>query len=83
MNARARLSPPNSILFVVTGEAPEVPGQTGDLVSATDTCVSIGTLMEFDGETEIEITDDCPSLGVRRLRTRPGSHSALVILMPE
>ncbi len=38
------------------GQAPDSMG--GQLVLANKTCISIGTMSEFDGETEISLTDD-------------------------
>lgn len=49
-----RLSPPHSILFILDPTAvADVPDVSGDLVSATSSCVAIGTLAEMDGETTV------------------------------
>jgi hypothetical protein len=48
---------PNSVILVgdPAGEPPESMG--GRLVSATPSCVAIGTLSEADGETTIQLID--------------------------
>jgi len=56
----ARLAPPHSIIFVYDPSgAVEVPDDIGaGLVSATDSCVAVGTLAEMDGETTIRLAPD-------------------------
>ena len=50
------VAPPNSIILVVGSASAEPPeSMTGGLTSATSTCVAIGTLNEFDGETSVKI----------------------------
>lgn len=38
----------------------EVPDTGADLVAATASCVTIGTLAEMDGETTVRLTRDAP-----------------------
>ncbi|MEN5118212.1 hypothetical protein ABE488_12905 [Luteimonas sp. TWI662] len=53
------LPPPNSLILVMDYEIGVVPDQiTSDLVTATDSCIAIGTLAAPDGETTITLTDD-------------------------
>lgn len=49
---------PNSVVLVgdPAGEPPESMG--GSLVSATSSCVAVGTMSEADGETTIRIVDE-------------------------
>ena len=51
------LSPPNSIIFIADPTQPcDVPVDTGAaLVTATSTCICVGTLAEMDGETAIRL----------------------------
>lgn len=54
MTDTARLSPQNSLLLVLdpaTGVLPEALG--GASIAATSSGLAIGTLAEFDGETEV------------------------------
>ena|SRR5579871_432436 len=55
---RTFVSAPYSIIFVHdSGTAIEVPKDIGDrLVCATASCISIGTLMEYDGKTMVELS---------------------------
>lgn len=54
-----RLSPPNSVLFIADPDNRDVLVPTEfsspSGVDSTETCVAVGTLMEFDGETEVTI----------------------------
>lgn len=49
---------PNSLILVgdPAGEVPESMGEA--LVSATSSCVAVGTLSESDGSTTIRLVDD-------------------------
>jgi hypothetical protein len=64
------LSPRNSIVFVYDSShrSVEVPTYVaGDLVAASQTCVSIGTLAEIDGETTITLADSIDGISVGEL----------------
>jgi hypothetical protein len=53
-----KISPPNSILFVLdpTNKSAAIPTYIdGKLVSSTESCVSVATLPDIDGETEISL----------------------------
>jgi len=53
---KAVLSPPNAILFVFDPTNADVvipPYVDGELTAATETCVSVGTQADVDGETEV------------------------------
>lgn len=55
---QAVLNPPNAILFVLdpTNKNIVVPPYVDDeLTAATNTCVSVGTQAEIDGETEVRL----------------------------
>ena len=57
MKVQTRIAPPNSVILVMEpglGEVPRMMG--GQLVSATPSCVAVGTLAEFDGETTITLS---------------------------
>lgn len=49
---------PNSVVLVgdAAGEPPK--SMSGSLVSATSSCVAVGTMSEADGETTIRIVDE-------------------------
>jgi len=51
------LAPPNSIIFIADPTRPcDVPVDTGAaLVTATSSCICVGTLAEMDGETTINL----------------------------
>ena len=52
---------PNAILFVLdpNNEDVNVPSYIdGELIAATETCVSIGTQTEIDGETQVSLIFD-------------------------
>lgn len=68
---RAILSPPNAILFVLdpTNNDTIIPSYTdGELTAATNTCISVGTQADVDGDTEVslETTSVAPS-GLQRI----------------
>lgn len=63
MKQSARLSPPNSIVFVmdpVAGELPSSIATSG--VSVTGSCIAVGTLCEADGESQVVLTDDASEI---------------------
>jgi hypothetical protein len=58
MMLKAVLSPPNAILFVfdpTNGDVVIPPYVDGELTAATETCVSVGTQADVDGETEVSL----------------------------
>jgi hypothetical protein len=58
------LSPPHSVLLIMdhnSGEPPRVFGRR--LVSATQTCIAVGTLADADGRTTVEFSGSPESLG--------------------
>lgn len=57
-----KLAVPNAILFVLdpSNGAAVVP-EYGGLISRTDTCVSVGTQADVDGETEISLGCTAPA----------------------
>lgn len=62
-----KLEVPNAILFVLEPDNPEVEIPAyGGLISSTSTCVSVGTLADVDGETEV-ILDQAPVAGLQRV----------------
>jgi hypothetical protein len=55
---RTVLSPPNAILFIFdpTSKDVVIPAYVdNELTAATDTCVSVGTQADVDGETEVSL----------------------------
>ena len=54
-----KLAPPHSVILVMDPSARDLPkSMNGSLVSATPSAISIGTLAEVDGETEIRLGSD-------------------------
>ncbi|MEZ5886397.1 MAG: hypothetical protein R3D56_05915 [Paracoccaceae bacterium] len=86
MMLNAVLSPPNAILFVFdpTNRGVTIPEYAdGKLAAATDTCVSVGTLPEADGETEVSLATESPiAKGLKQVYcgkiTTPGGKIAVV-----
>jgi hypothetical protein len=75
MMSEITTSPPYSIILVVAHRAAAVPRIT-ELVSASSSCIAVGTLAEMDGETRIVLTDEpfegddlkeCGSFGLDRI----------------
>jgi len=57
-------TPRNSLILVMDrtiGVIPDAMG--GGLVAATSSCVAVGTLSEYDGETSISLSDEGKALG--------------------
>jgi hypothetical protein len=64
----ARVTPPNSLLLTISAADPEIATNIDGVIAATSTCVSIGTLSEMDGPTEVTLTDeDVPTDGLQQL----------------
>ena len=56
------VSPPNSLLLIMDPSFGVVPeSMEGGLIQSTSTCVAIGTLSEFDGETKVVLTNSRPA----------------------
>lgn len=61
MKTSARIAPRNSLLLVMDksgGEIPLTEVIRESLAVATASCIAVGTLMEYDGETSITLTDE-------------------------
>jgi hypothetical protein len=57
-------APRNSLILVMDRSVGVIPETlAGGLVSATPTCVAVGTLSEHDGETTISLSDEGPQSG--------------------
>lgn len=57
MRKSITLAPPNSLILILDysfGELPE--DMEGGLVAFTSSCVAVGTLSEFDGDTTVTMT---------------------------
>ena len=55
----ATIAPPNSLILVMDHATGLLPDSLNDsLITATDTCVAIGTRAECDGETDVYIGSD-------------------------
>jgi hypothetical protein len=52
-----QVTPPNSMVLVISSADPDIP-ELEDAIAATPTCVSVGTLAETDGPTQITLTDE-------------------------
>lgn len=58
MNLIVRTSVPNSVLLVMGNDAGVIPeSMNGDLVSATSSCIAVGTAAECDESVEVVLTD--------------------------
>ena len=57
MELEITLSPPNSLILLMDYEFGDVPEDIDGLIAATNSCVAVGTLSEYDGKTRIVLTD--------------------------
>lgn len=57
MDLEITFAPPNSLILLMDYEYGDVPADIDGLIAATSSCVAIGTLSEYDGETHIVLTD--------------------------
>lgn len=69
--ARTAIAPPNSVLIVGDPAIGVIPASyEGQPVEAFETAIAVGTLMEFDGETEVQLASaldgDPPPIHVKR-----------------
>lgn len=60
----ATVTPPNSLVLIRGRSAADIP-VSGEPVAVTNTCVSVGTLMEYDGETTVRVMDAETAAGER------------------
>ena len=79
------VAPANSIILVVGSAAAEPPvSMSGGLTSATSTCIAIGTLNEFDGETRVtihaEFLDDLREGWTRHVHRIAGVEGAVMVV---
>lgn len=59
MKRRIRLAPKNSLILVMDQSVGEVPeSMSNALVAATPSCIAVGTLSEYDGETQVSLSDE-------------------------
>jgi hypothetical protein len=59
MKKSISIAPPNSLIVVMDRSVAEVPkSMNNQLISATPTCIAIGTLAAADGKTKIVLTDE-------------------------
>jgi len=57
----ADIAPPHSILLIMDRSVGRVPkSMAGGLVSATSTCIAVGTLSEHDGTTRVTLGSSFP-----------------------
>jgi hypothetical protein len=55
------VAPPNSVILVMDQTVGKVPGSMNqNLVTATPSCVAVGTLCQADGETLLSLSDEMP-----------------------
>lgn len=58
MTREVTVTPPNSVVLVMDSQGGQIPeSMGGNMVSATSSCVAIGTLEESEGPTQIRIVD--------------------------
>ena len=60
MNKSIAIRPPNSLILImdyVFGEIPVAMNENDALVSSSASCIAVGTLAEFDGETTITLAN--------------------------
>jgi hypothetical protein len=58
MKKEIRLAPKNSVILIMDQSIGEIPkAMNKALVAATPSCIAVGTLCEYDGETLISLSD--------------------------
>ena len=58
MNETIKVAAPNSLILVMDHSTGLVPDEMGDgLIASTASCIAVGTLSEFDGDTTVILTD--------------------------
>lgn len=61
-NMEFKIAPPNSIIFLFDRDVKNavIPiYEPSNILGATENCISIGTLSEFDGETTVQLWENC------------------------
>jgi hypothetical protein len=59
MRLETKIAPPYSAIFVMDPSHGKVPKSfDGHLISATPSCIAIGTLSEMDGQTTVILTNE-------------------------
>ena len=54
------VSPPNSVLLIMDQSIGQVPeSMSGNLVSATESCIAVGTALAHEQETKIILSNEC------------------------
>lgn len=67
------INPRNSVILIMDRTIGEVPeSMNGGLVAATNTCVAIGTLSEFDGKTRIILSDNIEEIECSKYKVFEG-----------
>ncbi len=73
MSLMSRISPPNGLVLVLDPASGVLPESLGTRsIAASPSALVVGTLAEFDGQTEIHLADatavpgDEPQIGIRR-----------------
>jgi len=65
MSNIVRIAPSNSLILVMDMSIGKIPASMDDsLISATSSCVAVGTLSELDGETTISVRDHVANVGL-------------------
>ena len=56
----AQLRAPNSLLLITSAADADLPESMGpgELITATATCLAVGTMAEGDGEVSVSVTDE-------------------------
>jgi hypothetical protein len=73
MKNEIRINPRNSVILVMDQTVGEVPETMNNrLVAATKTCVAIGTLSEFDGETRITLSHNIEEIECSKYKVFEG-----------
>ena len=85
---KTSLFPPNAILFIfdISNESVQIPDYIdGRLISANETCISVGTQAEIDGEVVVSLLDINLALDTNKFQQEfvgsiltPGSKLAIV-----
>src|SRR5436305_1655984 len=61
MICETHLAPPNSLIVIMDRTVGRLPDSMNrSLVSATESCIAVGTLGAADGETTISLSDETP-----------------------
>jgi hypothetical protein len=70
-----RVAPPSSVILVMDQTTAEVPeSMNRRIVSATGSCIAVGTLSQADGDTFVSLSDEVP----RGLPNQPPAFDGVV-----